>query len=119
MSNSFDDFDSFDRDEEVATVRKLRAQAEIHQSELVGLLTQELALIAAEIEDLPIGGSELTRQQIVAIQKIDFCRQRLMEVAKIMQNAFGQAAPTTLHDLEEILVDVGLEHTLDAFRHAG
>jgi hypothetical protein len=36
-----------------------------------------------------------------------------------MQNAFGESSPATLHDLEEILVDVGLEHTLDAFRRAG
>jgi len=114
MSISFEDFDQDD-----APVRKMRTQAEIHQTELVGLLVQELALIASEIEDLPIGGEDLTPQQIVAIQKIDFCRQRLMEVTKIMQNAFGEASPTTLHDLEEILVDVGLEHTLDAFRCAG
>jgi len=110
-------FDEFDRDE--SPVRKLREQAEIHQSELVGLLVQELALIAGEIEDLPIGGEDLTPQQIVAMQKIDFCRQRLMEVTKIMQNAFGGESPSTLHDLEEILVDVGLEHTLDAFLRTG
>lgn len=110
MSISFEDFDQDD-----TPVRKMRTQAEIHQSELVGLLVQELGMIAGEIEDLPIGGDELTLPQIVAIQKIDFCRQRLLEVTKIMQNAFGEASPTTLHDLEEILVDVGLEHTLDAF----
>lgn len=118
MSNSFDGFDDFG-DRRAAVVRKLRTQAEIHQSELVGLLTRELAMIASEIEDLPIGDGDLSPHQIVAIQKIDFCRQRLMEVAKIMQNAFGDAAPATLHDLEEILVDVGLEHTLEAFRRAG
>jgi hypothetical protein len=113
MSISFEDFDEDD-----TPVRKMRTQAEIHQTELVGLLVQELGLIASEIEDLPIGGEDLTPKQIVAIQKIDFCRQRLMEVTKIMQNAFGGGTPTTLHDLEEILVDVGLEHTLDAFRRA-
>lgn len=114
MSISFEDFD-----EDQSPVRKMRTQAEIHQTELVGLLVQELALIAGEIEDLPVGGGDLTPQQIVAIQKIDFCRQRLMEVAKIMHNAFGEASPSSLHDLEEILMDVGLEHTLDAFRRAG
>ena len=114
MSISFSDFDQDD-----LPVRKMRAEAEIHQSELVSLLVQELGMIAGEIEDLPIGGDDLTPQQIVAIQKIDFCRQRLMEVTKIMENAFGGASPSTLHDLEEILVDVGLEHTLDAFRCTG
>ncbi|WP_421855120.1 hypothetical protein [Oricola sp.] len=94
------------------------AEAEIHQHELVGLLTRELALIAGEIEDLPIGYGDLSHEQIVAIQKIDFCRQRLMEVTKIMNNAFGSDAVSTLHDLEDILIDVGLEHTLDAFRRS-
>lgn len=94
-------------------------EIEIHQAELVGLLVGELALIAGEIEELPIGGGEMTFEQMVALQKIDFCRQRLMEVTKIMQNAFGSDAATTLHDLEEILIDVGLEHTLDTFRRTG
>ena len=113
MSISFEDFD------DEASKPPMRTEAEIHQTELVTLLVQELAMIAGEIEDLPIGDEEMSHQQIMAIQKIDFCRQRLMEVTKIMQNAFGQTAPATLHDLEEILVDVGLEHTLDAFRRAG
>jgi hypothetical protein len=115
MSISFEDFE-----EEFAENKKeTRTEAEIHQSELVTLLVQELGMIAGEIEDLPIGEKELSHEQIVAIQKIDFCRQRLVEVTKIMQNAFGEATPTTLHDLEEILMDVGLEHTLDAFRKVG
>lgn len=114
MSISFEDFS-----QEETPKAEQRTEAEIHQTELVGLLVQELAMIAGEIEDLPIGSDEFTPQQIVAIQKIDFCRQRLMEVTKIMQNAFGESSPSTLHDLEEILVDVGLEHTLDAFRRAG
>lgn len=115
MSISFEDFE----EEFADNTRKPRTEAEIHQSELVMLLVQELGMIAGEIEDLPLGKDELSHDQIVAIQKIDFCRQRLMEVTKIMQNAFGEATPTTLHDLEEILVDVGLEHTLDAFRKVG
>ena len=114
MSISFEDFD-----EEFADKGKQRTEAEIHQSELVTLLVQELSLIAGDIEDIPVGSDQMTHEQIVAIQKIDFCRQRLVEVAKIMQNAFGEAVPTTLHDLEEILTDVGLEHTLDAFRRMG
>ena len=111
MSISFEDFE-----EEFSERPKPRTEAEIHQSELVGLLVQELGLIAGEIEDLPIGSEQLSHEQIVAIQKIDFCRQRLVEVTKIMQKAFGESSPATLHDLEEILMDVGLEHTLDAFR---
>lgn len=115
MSISFEDFDEEFSDNE----KQSRTEAEIHQSELVTLLVQELGMIAGEIEDLPLGDKELSFEQVVAIQKIDFCRQRLMEVTKIMQNAFGEATPTTLHDLEEILMDVGLEHTLDAFRKIG
>lgn len=115
MSISFEDFD-----EEFSENRKpARTEAEIHQSELVTLLVRELGMIASEIENIPLGSEEMTRDQILAIQKIDFCRQRLMEVTKIMQNAFGEATPTTLHDLEKILMDVGLEHTLDAFRKIG
>ena len=98
--------------------RKAR-EDEIHQHELVGLLTNELALIAGEIEDLPIGAGGMTPEQIVALQKIDFCRQRLMEVTKIMNNAFGSSAAETLHDLEAVLIDVGLEHTLDTFKRTG
>ena len=115
MSISFEDFE----EEFGANKHEPQTEAEIHQSELVTLLVRELSLIAGEIEDLPIGNEELSHEQIVAIQKIDFCRQRLMEVTKIMQNAFGEATPTTLHDLEEILMDVGLEHTLATFRKAG
>jgi len=115
MSTSFEDFDAEFSDND----KKPRTEAEIHQSELVTLLVQELGMIAGEIEEIPLGGEELNHDQILAIQKIDFCRQRLMEVTKIMQNAFGEATPTTLHDLEAILMDVGLEHTLDAFRKIG
>lgn len=115
MSISFEDFEKeFASDEP-----EKRTEAEIHQSELVSVLVQELSLIARDIEDVPIATEELTRDQIVALQKIDFCRQRLIEVAKIMQNAFGDATPSSLHDLEEILTDVGLEHTLAAFRKQG
>ena len=103
-------------DDENETKPETRAEAEIHQAELVGLLVDELALIAGEIEDLPIGSGQMSPEQIMAIQKIDFCRQRLMEVTKIMKNAFGEDSAATLHDLEEILLDVGLEHTLDRFR---
>jgi hypothetical protein len=110
MFVSFDDESS----DEVAQ----RTEADIHQAELVGLLVNELSMIATEIEDLPLGSPQLSGEQIMAIQKIDFCRQRLMEVTKIMRNAFGQPTAATLHDLEEILMDVGLEHTLDKFRKA-
>jgi hypothetical protein len=108
----------FDEQEEEMALRAER-EAEIHQHELVGLLTSELSLIAGEIESLPVGVGDMTPEQIVALQKIDFCRQRLMEVTKIMNNAFGSSAVETLHDIEDILIDVGLEHTLDAFKRAG
>lgn len=103
----------------VEDAERKQREDEIHQHELVGLLVNELALIATEIEDVPMGFGQLTPEQIVAIQKIDFCRQRLMEVTKIMNNAFGSSAAETLHDLEAVLIDVGLEHTLDTFKRTG
>lgn len=89
--------------------------ADIEQAELVGMLIGELSKIAGEIEEIPVASGSMTNEQVVALQRIDFCRQRLLEVTKIMNKAFAESTPAALHDLHHILTDVGLEHTREVF----
>lgn len=92
-----------------------RKGIDIEQAELVGMLIGELSKIAGEIEEIPLGSDKITNEQMIALQRIDFCRQRLLEVTKIMNKAFAESTPAALHDLHHILTDVGLEHTREVF----
>ena len=76
-------------DDVYARIRELLRQRVSHAVErpaAVDVLAgghRHTELIAGEIEDIPVGSDQITHEQIVAIQKIDFCRQRLVEVVRL------------------------------------
>ncbi|NRB31475.1 MAG: hypothetical protein HRU27_12860 [Rhizobiaceae bacterium] len=80
------------------------------------ILASELAKIAVEVEALsdgPVG--ELTQKRMVALQNIDFCSQRLNDLADLLRhlNSEFETQPDGLN--ERLSQKARLEHNRDLF----
>ena len=81
-------------------------------SGVLTLLESELSRIAAEIEGIPFSGDRtLTKKEIVAYQKLDFCSQKLNDFSNVLmylaKDTFNHGTPVS----PDILKNVSLEYT--------
>ena len=79
---------------------------------LIELIGIELRKLSGEIESLPsFGNSQLTNEQIVQLQKIDFCSQKLMDLAAIADQVSNTHSLQNVDPPEDIAEAVKLEYT--------
>ena len=85
-------------------------------SSVMEILSSELSSIAKEIEDLPTSGfAEISNEQMIWMQQIDFCSQRLAEVSKLIRS-LSSLESSSKEDLPSVMRDqANLEHVRKLF----
>jgi len=89
---------------------------EASTTSVLDILSKEIATIAREIEDLPetsYGG--ITSEQMVRMQQIDFCSQRLSEVSKLMKYLSKLEEASSENLPESLRNQANLEHVRNLF----
>ncbi|PCI05654.1 MAG: hypothetical protein COB78_03425 [Hyphomicrobiales bacterium] len=92
---------------------------ETNATVVINVLMAEIAEIAKEVENLPLGGDdESPNAKIMAMQNIDLCSQRLRDISKVMQNLTRSTDISAKCSVEDILDDIWLQHTQDAIKES-
>ena len=92
---------------------------ETNATVVINVLMTEIAEIAKEVENLPLGNDDDSpNAKIMAMQNIDLCSQRLRDISKVMQNLVGSADISAKCTVEDILDDIWLQHTQDAIKES-
>ena len=91
-------------------------ETEIEKNSVMEILSLEISSIAREIEDLPESAlGEISYEQMVWMQQIDFCSQRLAEVSKLIKQLSSLEASSN-EDLTEMMrAKANLEHVRKLF----
>ncbi len=80
------------------------------------ILSSEISSIAREIEDLPEGAlGQMTHEQMVWMQQIDFCSQRLSEVSKLIRHLSALEAGSAENLTDLMRASANLEHVRNLF----
>ena len=81
----------------------LRSEEQSARSALK-IISDEIIKIAEEIENLPnTAGSEMTNEDMMRMQQIDFCSQKLNDLANIVSHV------SSTHDADAMNADLELE----------
>ena len=92
---------------------------ETNATVVINVLMTEIAEIAKEVENLPLGNDDDSpNAKIMAMQNIDLCSQRLRDISKVMQNLVGSADISAKCTVEDILDDIWLQRTQDAIKES-
>lgn len=80
------------------------------------ILSNEILLISKEIENLPDSGSTtITNEQMMRMQQIDFCSQRLVAVANLVSHLSKLEVGCRENLRNEIKDQIKLEHIQKLF----
>lgn len=80
------------------------------------VLSNEILAISKEIENLPDSGSAtMTSEQMMRMQQIDFCSQRLVAVANLVSHLSKLEADCKENLRDEIKGHINLEHIQKLF----
>lgn len=80
------------------------------------VLSNEILAISKEIENLPDSGSTtMTSEQMMRMQQIDFCSQRLVAVANLVSHLSKLEADCKENLRDEIKDHINLEHIQKLF----
>ncbi|MFK5979675.1 MAG: hypothetical protein QM488_12400 [Rhizobiaceae bacterium] len=103
---------------ETAVVEETNVE-ETNATVVINVLRLEIAEIAKEVENLPLGDDDDSpNAKIIAMQNVDLCSQRLRDISKVMQNLVGSADMSAKCTVEDILDDIWLQHTQDAIKES-
>lgn len=85
----------------------------------VRVITEELAKIANEIEEIPgCSCGQMDSQTMMRMQKIDFCSQRLMDLSTLIRQFSDGEAMGSEGLLAKLSQTARLEHTQNLFKKA-
>lgn len=92
-------------------------KCESSTSSAIEILSSEISSIAREIEDMPEGVfGDVTNEQMVWMQHIDFCSQRLVEVSKLIKHLSDLEKGTDENLPELMKASANLEHVRNLFK---
>lgn len=81
-------------------------------SKMIRLIAAELRQLSSDIESLPVfSDGQLTKEQIVQLQKIDFCSQKLMDFASMADKLASDQNLESLKPIDSVDKVVKLEYT--------